>query len=155
MLEASSSTRSRRLREVRETLALPAGNYEVYYAFFPHYNFWQSSRRNSLGDIVQHVWNEIFDSHDDSRYHRNLQKDLKIVIRGKGRNLGAEGVQHFQDNYKENAVVSMTPMWDDRYERQGFTLERPMELQIYAIGETGWDDNWDWGRRRRDDKESL
>jgi hypothetical protein len=156
MFDAESSYRSRRLQEVNETVSLPAGNYEVYYAFFPYYNFWHSERRNSFGDVMQHVWNEIFDNNDDYRYYRNLQKDLKIVVRGKGRNLGAESVQHFQDDYKENAVVSMAPIWDDRYERQGFTLDRPMEIQIYALGETGWDDNWDWGSRRRyrdDDKE--
>jgi hypothetical protein len=154
MLDAKSSNRSRRLREVHETVALPAGNYEVYYAFFPFYQYWYSGRRNNFGNVVERVWNELFDDKgDDYRYYRNLQKDLKIIVRGKGRNLGAEGVQHFQDDYKENAVVSMTALWDDRYERQGFTLERPLEVQIYAIGETGWDDNWDWGSRRRSDKE--
>ncbi len=154
MIEAKSSSRSRRLQEVNETISLPAGNYEVYYAFFPSYQYWHSGRRNNFGNVVERVWNEIFDDKgDDYRYYRDLQKDLKIVVRGKGRNLGAEGVQHFQGDYKESAVVSMTPMWDDRYERQGFTLDRPMDIQIYAIGETGWDDNWDWGSRRRDDKE--
>jgi len=155
MLDAKSSNRSRRLQEVNEAVALPAGNYEVYYAFFPSYQYWRSDRRNNFGNAIERVWSSIFDdTNDDYRYYRNLQKDLKIVVRGKGRNLGAEGVQHFQDDYKEKAVVSMTPIWDDRYERQGFTLDRPMEIQIYAIGETGWDDNWDWGSRRRsEDKE--
>jgi len=155
MLDAKSSNRSRRLQEVNETLALPAGNYEVYYAFFPSNQYWRSDRRNNFGNAIERVWGKIFDdNNDDYRYYRDLQKDLKIVVRGKGRNLGAEGVQHFQDDYKENAVVSMTPIWDDRYERRGFTLDRPMEMQIYAVGETGWDDDWDWGNHRRnEDKE--
>jgi hypothetical protein len=30
-----------------------------------------------------------------------------------------------------------------------------MEIQIYAIGETGWDDNWDWGSRRRSEDQEV
>src|SRR5574341_1492850 len=156
MLDSESKPGSRRLREVNDEVKLPAGNYEVYYAFFPYQNFWRSDRRKSFGDAVQHVWNEIFDDHNDYRYYRDLQEELKIVVQGKGRGVGKETLAHWQDDYKESAIVAMTALWDDRYERQGFTLERPMEIQIYAVGETGWDDNWDWGRRDRDqDKEAY
>jgi hypothetical protein len=147
MLDSESKLGSRRLREVNDEASLPAGNYEVYYAFFPYQNFWRSDRRKSFGDAMQHVWNEIFDDHNDYRYYRDLQEELKIVVQGKGRSVGKETLAHWQDDYKESAFVAMTALWDDRYERQGFTLERPMEIQIYAVGETGWDDNWDWGRR--------
>jgi len=155
MSEANSSYRGRRLNEVNESVSLPRGNYEVYYAFYP--TTWSySSGPNNFGDAVKHVWNEVFDDDKDYSYYRDKQRDLKIAVRGKGRSANKDVLAQWQNAYKENAIVTMTALWDDRYEKQGFTLDRPMDLQIYAVGETSWDDD-DWGdknwRRSRRDKE--
>jgi hypothetical protein len=155
MTEEKSSYRGKRLNEFNEAVSLPAGNYEVYYAFYP--TSWSySSGPNSFGDAVKHVWNEVFDdgSNKDYSYYRDKQKDLKIAVRGKGRSAGKDEAARWQNDYKANAIVTMTALWDDRYEKQGFTLDRPMDLQIYAVGETGWDENdWEWNRNRRRDYE--
>jgi len=155
MTEEKSSYRGRRLNEVSETVSLPAGNYEVYYAFYPT-NWSYHSGPNNFGDAVKHVWNEVFEdgNNKDYSYYRDKQKDLKIAVRGKGGSVGKDVVALWQNDYKANAIVTMTALWDDRYEKQGFTLDRPMDLQIYAIGETSWnDEDWGWKRNRRRDYE--
>jgi len=155
MTEEKASYTGRRLNTVNESVTLPRGNYEVYYAFYP--NGWSySASSNSFGDAVKHVWNEVFEdgNNKDYSYYRDKQKDLKIAVRGKGKSAGKDVVAQWQSDYKANAIVTMTALWDDRYEKQGFTLDRPMDLQIYAIGETSWnDEDWGWNRNRRRDQE--
>jgi len=152
--EMPENYRDRRLREINEPVSLPRGNYEICYSFFPYDQQWHSGRRNNFGDVVQHVWSEIFDDEDEYPYYKDKQKDLKVVVRGKGRSAGKETVAQWRDDYKENAIVAMTALWDDRYERQGFTLDQPLDLHIYAIGETNWNDDWNRkNRRSRDDEE--
>jgi hypothetical protein len=155
MTEEKSSYSGRRLNTANESVNLPRGNYEVYYAFYP--TNWPYGP-NNFGDAVKHVWNEVFEdgNNKDYSYYRDKQKDLKIAVRGKGRSVGKDVVAQWQNEYKANAIVTMTALWDDRYEKQGFTLDRPMDLQIYAVGETGWDDDWNWSRKsRRDDEQEL
>jgi hypothetical protein len=144
MTEARTHRRERRLREFHDKVALPKGNYEVYYSFFPRYNYWHRDSRMSFGEVVQNIWDELFEKSDYARY-RNERNKFEIVIRGKGRRLGKEGVDQFHSAYNENAIIAMAALWDDRYERKGFTLDRPMELQIYAIGEAGRDETYDYG----------
>ena len=150
MTEEKSSYTGRRLNTVNESVTLPRGNYEVYYAFYP--NGWSySTGPNSFGNAVKHVWNEVFEDgdHKDYSYYRDKQKDLKVAVRGKGKSVGKDVVAQWQNEYKSSAIVTMTALWDDRYDKQGFTLDRPMEVQIYAIGETSWnDDDWSWNRNR-------
>jgi len=156
MTEEKSSYSGRRLNTVNESVALPRGNYEVYYAFYPTSWSSHSGGPNNFGDAVKHVWNQVFEdgNYNDYSYYRDKQKDLKIAVRGKGRSVGKDVVAQWQSDYKTTAIVTMTALWDDRYEKQGFTLDRPMDLQIYAIGETSWnDDDWNWNRNRRRDKE--
>lgn len=156
MTEENSSYRGRRLNEVDEAVSLPRGNYEVYYAFYPTSWSFSNGSRN-FGDAVKHAWNEIFEdgNNRDYSYYRDKQRDLKIAVRGSGRSASKDEVAQWQSEYKSNAIVTMTALWDDRYEKQGFTLDRPMDLQIYAIGETSWDDS-EWSRKsRRDDEQEL
>lgn len=157
MTEENSSYRGRRLNEVNESVSLPRGNYEVYYAFYPTSWSYSSGAKN-FGDAVKHAWNEIFEdgNNRDYSYYRDKQRELKIAIRGVGRSASKDEVTRWQNEYKTNGIITMTALWDDRYEKQGFTLDRPLDLQIYAVGETGWDNDWNWSRKsRRDDEQEL
>jgi hypothetical protein len=141
MHEAQSSRTTRRLREFHDELTLPQGNYEVYYAFFP---YWHGDGWRDFGNAVNHFWDALFDS-DDRRAYRAEQDKLEIVIHGKGERRGEAGVERFQNAYKEEAFIAMTALWDDEYLKRGFTLDRPMEIQIYAIGEARHDEAYDYG----------
>ncbi|MCG3121536.1 MAG: hypothetical protein ALAOOOJD_04670 [bacterium] len=157
MTEENSNYRGKRLNEINESVSLPRGNYEVYYAFYPTSWSYSSGARN-FGDAVKHAWNEIFEdgNNRDYSYYRDKQRELKIAIRGVGRSANKDEVTRWQNEYKADAIITMTALWDDRYEKQGFTLDRSLDLQIYAVGETGWDNDWNWSRKsRRADEQEL
>jgi hypothetical protein len=143
MSEGRTSRSARRRREFHDKVTLPKGNYEVYYSFFPRH-YWYSNGGGSFGDVVQSLWDVIFEKDEYGEY-REERKKFEVVIRGKGERHGEEAIDSFHEAFKEEAIISMTALWDDRYERRGFTLDRPMDLHIYAIGEARRDEAHDFG----------
>ncbi len=144
MSKTRGSWKRHELHEVNDSVNLPKGDYEVYYAFYPHHYFsGRGDGINSVGDFANYIWNELFDrdySHDKSEF-----RDLKIVIRGKGEKVSREEIDHAQKRFADDAIVSLTGLWDDRYEQRGFRLEQPLEVQIYAIGEARDEEAYDYG----------
>jgi len=65
--------------------------------------------------------------------------DLEFTIHGHGQHVGREGVDRWQLDLKKNAVLSLSALWDKEYQHQGFVLEKPADVIVYAIGE-GRDD---------------
>jgi hypothetical protein len=139
--QANPSRLSRELYEANESVKLAKGSYEAYYSFYP--NYYYSDGHRGFGDVLGHLWNELFEK-DYSR-SRAEYRDLKFIVRGKGERLSREKVEQLQKRFGEDAIVSLNGLWDDRYERQGFTLEQPMDLRIYAIGEANRDEEYDYG----------
>jgi len=39
----------------------------------------------------------------------------------------------------------MSGLWDNQYEHQGFILDKPTDLSIYALGELRSDGSYDYG----------
>ena len=60
----------------------------------------------------------------------------------------------YEDPLDHNAIVSLTRMRDDEHASEGFTLERPMDIRIVAIGEGDngrmYDHGWIVDARTRD-----
>ena len=46
---------------------------------------------------------------------------------------------------EERKIISLTPMRDDEFNSEGFTLKKDLDLQIYAIGEGRDDEMYDYG----------
>lgn len=51
----------------------------------------------------------------------------------------------YEHNTAKGAIVALRNMRDDAYESKGFSLKRPMEVRIYALGEGSGGDMYDYG----------
>lgn len=144
---AKQHNRSRGLADYDDVVQLPKGEYEVYYAAYPE----PSDGVESFGDFMELLSSKIFDGRRRGREY----DDLSITVRGRGKAVGREGVDRWQQDLKKGAVVSLTALWDNDYVHQGFVLEKPAEVTVYAIGEDqdesmddyGWIINAKTGKR--------
>lgn len=104
----------------------------MYYCYFPtsyHDDSWSFSKF-------------FFGKGDE---YQDAYGDFSITLYGSGRKLEAQDVRDYQKQIKDKAVVSLTVDSNDRYEKQGFTLEKPLDLIIYAVGEVRQDGTYDYG----------
>ena len=131
---AKEHRRSRGLADYDDVVQLPKGEYEVYYAAFPE----PADGVESFGDFMELLSSKIF----DGRHRGREYDDLLITVHGNGKAVGHEGVDRWQQELKKNAVVSMAALWDNDYAQRGFILDKPTDLEIYAIGESQ-DENLD------------
>jgi hypothetical protein len=139
--DAESETVSEHLREYTGSPSLPAGRYEVYYASFPWNGGHGGDRR---GDLFGKTLDQLFDRGFDYRDYRRAAKRFRIVVRGEGRPLEEADIHDYQAQLNKNAIVSLTGLDDNRFEKLGLSLERAMELDIYAVGEMNKDGNYDY-----------
>jgi len=144
---AKQHNRSHGLADYEDVVQLPKGEYEVYYAAYPE----PSDGVESFGDFMELLSSKIFDGRRRGREY----DDLSITVHGRGKAVGHEGVDRWQQELKKNAVVSLSALWDNDYVHQGFILEKPTEIAIYALGEDqneslddyGWIINAKTGKR--------
>jgi hypothetical protein len=144
MSEADSKKRGRNLIEFNLALQLPKGTYEVYYATFPYYTY----KHDRWGNYFGRFFDEIFKDEDAEDLYAEFRDELKsfyITVRGSGKRYAEAEVQQLHDAYNQTAIISLTALRDDVYERRGLSLEKPMELQVYAIGEARNDGTFDYG----------
>lgn len=125
--------------EINEEVELPKGTYELYYSSYPYYDKWDNVE--SLGDLIHVVFDEIF----DRNHWEDTYKDFEIKLFGEGSPVSPEEIYEIHRKKAESAVVAIQSVRNDRYEKQGFTLDRPMDLRLYAIGEIMRDGTYDYG----------
>jgi len=130
-------TRSRGLADYEEMVQLPKGSYEAYYAAYPE----PTNGIESFGEFVDFITGKIFGGSRRAREYG----DLEFAIHGRGQHVGREGVDRWQLDLKKNAVLSLSALWDKEYQHQGFVLEKPAEVVVYAIGEGRDDVLYDYG----------
>ncbi|MFH0991723.1 MAG: hypothetical protein V1799_17080 [bacterium] len=131
------SSRSRGLVDFDDKLSLSKGEYEIYLSAFPSY----IQDVNNFGDLMELLTDKIFRSSDRERNYRRLV----VTVKGRGVHYGNEGVEKLHARLCDDAVVAMTRQSHDEYSKQGFTLDKQMELNIYAIGELRDDGQFDFG----------
>jgi hypothetical protein len=130
-------TRSRGLADYEEVIQLPKGSYEAYYAAYPE----PTNGIESFGEFMDFIAGKIFSGGRHTREYR----DLEFTIHGRGQHVGKEGVDRWQLDLKKNAVLSLSALWDHEYQHQGFILEKPADVVVYAIGEGRDDVLYDYG----------
>jgi hypothetical protein len=109
-------------RRVSETISLPAGKYA---ALFVTDDSHSPYKWNSPPPYDPSAWGMFIRvAAADQRYVKKFEYDV------------------FNE---KNAILSLTPMRDDDFRSQGFTLKKPMKLRIYAIGEGSGKDMADYG----------
>ena len=137
--------RSRKLLELQDTAALDKGEYEVYFSSF-YYGFYSSDDVKGFGDAIGNVFDRIFDwNRRDERFDDQIYDEAMIVVKGAGRAVPDATVDEWRRELTRDAIVTLTHLSDEAYERQGFTLERPMDVRIYALGEIRYEESYDYG----------
>ncbi|MGH7605798.1 MAG: hypothetical protein ACREME_00535, partial [Gemmatimonadales bacterium] len=106
-------------------LRLPAGSYEAYYAFYP------------VDWTDRHEGWRWLGGDDEKAY-----SDLGFRIVANGRSAGAVRPPAEAD---AATVVSFTRPGDDAHERIGLAVERPVDVEIRAIGEATGSTTYDYG----------
>jgi hypothetical protein len=143
--DANSDEMPNDLREYKDSIRLPKGRYEVYFASFPMYreegmDFDFGELRDSIGEW----WDDLFDRDFDYDDYRDAAREFKIVIRGAGTPFDKGQVLEYQQGLSKGAVLAATGLRKNHYEATTMKLDRDMELQIYAIGEVRKDGNYDF-----------
>ncbi len=139
--------RNHGLADYDDVVQLPKGEYEVYYAAYPE----PTNGIESFGEFMDFLAGKIFDGSRHGREYR----DLSLTIRGRGQHVSREGIDQWLQGLKKDALVSLSGLWDNDYAQQGFVLEKPAEVTVYAIGEIqdeslddyGWIINVKTGKR--------
>ena len=133
LTDSNSKWKNRKLRQYRDSVTLPRGRYEVYYANFPgfhHDGGWSFSR--------------FFFRDRDKDYYEDVFEEFMITVSGNGSTISTNDVNNYQDDLKKKAIVDLTVDRDDEYLKQGFKLSRPMDVIVYCVGEAR-DGSFDYG----------
>ncbi|MBN1269584.1 MAG: hypothetical protein JXB04_08355 [Kiritimatiellae bacterium] len=137
---ADSERASRRLREYRDEIRLPAGRYEVYYSSYPYPR--EGWRIYGFGDLISGIFRGDDDGWDRDDFDRAC-RDFHVTVSGEGRPLDAEEIMNAQGRAQSAALISAVQLEDEHYESFGLKLDREMALEIYAIGEADRDGCYD------------
>ncbi|MCI0696520.1 hypothetical protein L0337_31530 [candidate division KSB1 bacterium] len=129
-------------------LDLAAGAYEVYYASFQYFhNEGDWSYSSGVEKFLFGKSRSFFDRgfNDDDYY--DLCREFKVIVKGQGRRMSQEEILKNQEAGRADAVIALAADDDDFYGKQGFELERPLKLQIEALGEArkGDESEFDYG----------
>lgn len=141
MAESRPASRRREFQEYDEKARLGAGSYEVYYAAYPsyraggHHDWWQSAARSVA---------RMFGWNDEADYGEAIA-DLGLVVRGDGRAIDVAELDSARSRLRQEALVSLAADGDEFNANRGFKLDRPMGLLVYAIGELGREQSYDYG----------
>jgi hypothetical protein len=137
LYRARQRSRSRGLADYDATVQLPKGNYEVYFASYTE----SGNDIGSFSDFIDFIAGRIFDGNRRDRDYRNMV----LTIRGAGQNAGRDGVDGWHEHFRNNSIVSLSALWDNSYVQQGFSLEKPADVTVYALGEGRDEDLFDYG----------
>ena len=138
--EAESKRGSRQLREYRDSVQLPAGKYEVYYSSYPQP--WDGWRVDGIGDIISRVVRPEKMSFNDRDFEAACG-DFYIRVEGEGRTFNADEIMAGHEKAGADALISAVQLERNHYESLSVTLDREMELAIYAVGEMDRDGAYD------------
>jgi hypothetical protein len=115
---------SRRDRVFEKNLSFPIGAYEVYFATNPV----SSVHVEDLSDLVEGLVKGF-------KYKPKYSKHWGISLEPVNGQADLDKIYRFQPADDEQAVVQMISVGNDEHLKKGFTLNRPMDLQIYMLGE--------------------
>jgi len=135
--QSQQRSRNRSLADYDDALELPKGKYEAYFASYLE----PGDNVEDFGDFIDFLAGRVFGGSRRSRDYR----DLSLTIQGQGQRVADDGVDRWHEQLRTNAIVSLTGLWDDRYEQRGFSLDRPADVTVYAVGEGRDEDLFDYG----------
>lgn len=121
--------------EVKDEVTLKKGTYEVYFAgSFHHRENWNFD--NFTGFVDQ-----LFGDRKRVKYNSEMREGMGITVTGNL--MKTSGTSVFENKIK-NAVVSIVKPNHNANVKKGFSLSAETTLRIYAIGEGGRDETYDY-----------
>ena len=144
LADAEADRLSRYLSEFKDDVRLEKGRYEVYYSSFPN---WEGNwEYDGVGDFISDmIKGKYRKDYDYDRYREEFDA-LEMVVTGEGKPLTQKDIEAFHNTLTKGAIIAKTGLKDEVYETIGLTLDRKMELEIYAVGELGdeglYDTSW-------------
>jgi hypothetical protein len=129
---AKTEARREGLRDFDGRVQLPAGTYEAYFASF------SGTQRPSLVGLVSGQRRMRYD--DDG-----LSESFQLTIRGNGQRIAAADLARARAEFNGSVVVSVPGGRREQTARLGFSLERPTDVEIYAVGEAQEESAFDYG----------
>ena len=126
------------LRKVEKTKFLDAGRYELYMHAIDQWHYGQVIEGiKDFYDIIEdYVRDDDDDSWDrwDDRDWEDLRRDCYVKV--SSNELSSGDFSEFKvTSDREGALISLCGLGDDEYVTQGFKLDKPMSLRIYALVE--------------------
>jgi len=119
--------RERYLRKAEETLNLPAGSYEIYFAISPM-PFLLDGDYHGIGDFLD----DLFSGFRGGKYRRDARYwGISVWVDEKDE----KSVLFDDDDLQQDAIIQMISFGDDEFETQGFSISKRTLLRIYALGE--------------------
>ena len=133
-VDNTDEVRRSRLRRVDETIRLPKGEYEVYFAAATGRIY--GSRYRNLGDVID----DVIGGYDRDWRREARAWGLTLSIDEADEN----AVELISFPEEEDAIVHIAPLGDDEYESVGFVLRRQARVRVYAMGEGDDDEMVDY-----------
>ncbi len=139
--EAKLEKEGRRLVKFTHAARLKAGAYEVYYSSFPFHSY--KFKRG----FFDRFFAGIFEGEEEDVYHnyREEWEHFGITVTGRGKTSQVTELDKIRQPFLQNAFVAMYGLGDESYQQAAFELTRPMNIQIYALGELRNDGAFDYG----------
>lgn len=140
----------RDLRVLESVVPLPAGTYEVYFASYVDWTFGDTYGRN-IGDIIRNAVRQIIHGdtwiRDDNREEKytDIKKHLGIRVSSAqdGRRIASQ--DELAGEFLSRAFLTITGVPDERYVAEGFELKRPLDVEVYGLGEVVDENRFDHG----------
>ena len=135
---ARTGHESNGVRDFSGTVHLQPGTYEAYYASYSAFNtvINISTNENTTPEQIR-----AHTKYDDD----GISKKFAFTVRGIGRPLPVSTYLSNVDAFRRGAVLSLTGLKAGQTRAQGFTLDRPTRVSIYAIGEVRESETFDYG----------
>lgn len=141
MVESKDRGRyDRGITHIKETLSLPRGDYEIYYAA-------ASNRSERVGDspnVVSKIISSIFDI-DRREYTRKFRDELVLTVSGKSPGFVRANALQLVKAREKQAILSITRTENDRRVQKAFALTKETRVRIYALGEGSESTSYDYG----------
>ncbi len=110
-------------REFDEDVTLPEGEYELYYAAMRPGS---QTGSYSLGRLLDKWLGDDWEDHS---------RKLKIEIYPVDAKVSRSGIEKYQRALKESALISLSGAGNRSYLSRGFSIDKTLNVEIYALGE--------------------
>jgi hypothetical protein len=118
-------------RKFEGEVELKKGEYELYYSAFRLNYLATEDGYFSLKKLWEKVWG------DDDWWADNADK-WYVNIRNVDQVFEENAVKKYQKAIKRSAIINITNVGESRNIQRGFSLKKPINARVYAIGE-GWE----------------